>query len=327
MSICIRRREFVTALGSAVAWPLVLRAQSAVQVVGFLYNTTAAVFPNDRLSAFRRGLNEAGFAEGRNVAIEFRFADDQLERLPALAADLVRRQVVVIVANGASLPAGMAATSSIPIVFVGGNDPVKDGFVTSLSRPGGNITGVSFNTPALNGKRLELLHELIPKSVLIAVLLDPKLGPADQVQEVQAAARSLGRQIMVVQATNESEFDAAFATIVRSGAGALFVGTSSFLNSQRRQLVAFATRHALPASYEQREFAEVGGLMSYGASTIDAYRRAGLYVGRILRGEKPGDLPVELPTKYELIFNLATAKALGIEIPPNLRALADEIIE
>jgi len=324
----IPRRDFITVLGGAAAWPLAARAQQrALPVVGFLYNTTAAVFPRDRLSAFRRGLDEAGFVEGRNLAIEFRFAEDRLDRLPALATDLVRRQVAVIVVNGVSLPAAMAATSTIPIVFVAGSDPVKDGRVSSLSRPGGNVTGVSFNT-TINPKRLELLHELVPKPVVIAVLLDPNAATfEDQAQGLQAAAQVLGRKIVVVKAANENEFDAAFATITQAGAGALFVGTSAFLDSQRRQLVTFAARHTLPASYDQREFVEVGGLMSYGASTIDVYRRGGNYVGRILKGEKPGDLPVELPTKYELVFNLATAKALAIEIPPKLRALADEVIE
>jgi putative ABC transport system substrate-binding protein len=324
----VRRREFISLIGGTAVWPLAARAQqAAMAVIGFLNSTTAAVLPNERLSAFRQGLQEAGFVEGRNVAIEFRFANGQRDRLPALVADLVRRQVSVIVANGVSLSAAMAATSTIPIVFIGGTDPVAQGLVTSVSRPSGNVTGISFTKPALSSKRLELLHELLPKPIVIAVLLDSK-GPAfeAQLQDVVAAARTLGREIVVAKATSEAGLDASFATIRQAAAGALFVGSSAFFMSQRRKLVTLAG-HALPASYEGREFVELGGLMSYGASVADAYRRGGSYVGRILKGAKPSDLPLELPTRFELVINMKTARALGLTIPPTLLALADEVIE
>jgi putative ABC transport system substrate-binding protein len=326
----ITRRQLAAALGAAVTvLPFTVRAQRrAMPVVGFLHSTTAAVFLNDRLSAFRQGLNEAGFAEGRNVAIDFRFAEDQHDRLAPLAADLVRRGVAAIVVNGVSLSAAMAATSTIPIVLVGGTDPVAQGLVTSLNRPGGNVTGVSFVKPALNSKRLELLRELIPRPTAIAVLLN-SAGPAfgAQLRDLEATARSLGQQIVVVKVTNEGELDTALTTIIQSGAGALFVGSSAFFVSERRRLVLFAADHALPASYDGREFVEVGGLMSYGASAIDAYRRGGAYVGRILEGAKPSDLPIELPTKFDLVINLATANALGLDVPRRVLAQATEVIK
>jgi putative tryptophan/tyrosine transport system substrate-binding protein len=325
----MERRQFITLLGgAAVASPRVVRAQQpAMPVIGFLHSTTAAATSN-RVAAFRQGLNEAGFVDGRNVAIEFRFAEGHLDRLPALAADLVGRRVAVIVTDYTSAPAAKAATSTIPIVFVTGADPVEGGLVGSLKRPGGNVTGVSFFAAPVSAKRLELLHALLPKPVVIALLLDPNpLSGEAQLRDINAAARALGRHIPIVQAGTESEIDAAFATIVQAGAGALFVGTGAFYNSHRRKLVALADRHALPASYHLREFVEDGGLMSYGASDTDAQRRAGRYVGRILKGEKPGDLPIELPTKYEFVINLATARALKLEIPPTLRALADKVIE
>jgi putative ABC transport system substrate-binding protein len=326
----MRRREFLTLLGGAVtAWPRAARAhQAAIPVVGYLDSRVAAA-SSYQVEAFRRGLNEAGFVEGRNVAIEYRWAEDQYDRLPALAADLVRGGAAVIVVNNSSVvSAAKAATSTIPIVFVGGIDPVEAGFVASLNRPGGNVTGVSYISGTLNPKRLELLHELVPKPALFAVLLDPNAPSLEsQLRDIEVAARALGRQILVVKAGTESEIDAAFATIVQASAGALFVAGSSLYHSRRRQLVALAGRHALPASYVLREFVAVGGLMSYGASDTDAYHRGGLYVSRILKGAKPGDLPIELPTKYELVFNLATAKALRLEIPAKLLALADEVIE
>jgi putative ABC transport system substrate-binding protein len=322
----MKRREFITLAGGAAAWSLAARAQQpAMPVIGWLDNTTEAGTAA-RVSAFRQGLNESGFVEGRNVAIEFRWADGQLDRLPVLAADLVRRRVAAIVVNNTATSAAKAATSTIPIVFVTGGDPVEAGLVTSLSRPGGNVTGVSFTATPLNPKRLELLHELVPKPALIAVLMDANLLEV-QLREMEAAARALGRQILIVKAGNEREIEAAFATIVQAGTGALFVGAGAFYNSRRRQIVALAGRHALPASYHLREFVVAGGLMSYGSSDTDAYRRGGLYVGRILKGAKPSDLPVELPTRYELVFNLATAKALRLEIPPKLLALADEVLE
>ena len=296
-------------------------------VIGFLNSTTASATSN-RVAAFRQGLNEGGFVDGRNVAIEFRFAEGRLDRLPALAADLVGRRVSIIVTDYTSGLAAKAATSTVPIVFATGADPVEAGLVGSLNRPGGNVTGVSWFTAPVTAKRMELLHALLPQPVAIAVLVDVKtLSGEVQLRDMEAAARTLGRQIPIVQAGTESEIDVAFATIVQEGAGALFVGTGAFYNSHRRKLVALAERHALPASYPLREFVEVGGLMSYGASDTDAHRRAGRYVGRILKGEKPSDLPVELATRYELVINLATARALKLEIPPNLRALTDAVIE
>jgi putative ABC transport system substrate-binding protein len=327
----MRRREFLTLLGTSAAAvrPLAARAQQrATPVIGYLDSKVAAG-ASHQVAGFRQGLSEAGFVEGRNVAIEFRWAEDQIDRLPALAADLVRRQVAVIIVNNASAPAAKAATSTIPIVFVSGDDPVAAGHVTSLNRPGGNLTGVSFTQSPLNPKRLELLHELVPEALRsIAVLMDSTAPALEaQLRGMEAAARALGRQILIVKAGTESEINAAFATMVQAGAGALFVAAGSFYVSRRRQLVALAARHALPASFGSREFVALGGLMSYGASDTDAYRRGGIYVGRILKGEKPGDLPVELPTRYELVFNLATAKALKIDIPTKLLALADEVIE
>ena len=324
----IRRRDFITLLGgAAAAWPLAARAQQpAMPVVGWL-DTTAASTAN-RVSAFRRGLGVAGFVEGRTVAIEFHFAGDHLDRLPALAADLVRRQVAAIVVNNpVAMLAAKAETSTIPIIFVSGADPVEAGMVTSVNRPNGNVTGVSFTTNALNPKRLELLHELVPKHTVIALLRWDQPYRVAQLRDMEIAARALGRQMLIVRAEIESEIDAAFATIVQAGVGALFVDTGPFFFSRRQQIVALAARHSLPASYSLREFVASGGLMSYGTSDTDAYRRGGLYVGRILKGEKPADLPVELPTRYELVFNLATAKALKLDIPPKLLALADELIE
>jgi putative ABC transport system substrate-binding protein len=329
----MNRRAVISLIGGAAAVaqlpPRAARAQQATMpVIGYL-NSKMEAASSYQVSAFRQGLGEAGFVEGRNVAIEFRWAEGQLDRLPALAADLVRRQVAAIVTEAATTPAAMAATSTIPIIFVSGSDPVRAGFVNSLSRPGGNVTGVGMTTTPLDAKRLELLHELVPKPAIIAALMDSMSvqQPEANVQALDAAARALRRQILIVNASTESEIDAGFATIARSGAGALFVGTGPFYLGKRRELVALAARHALPASYQLREFVAAGGLMSYGASDTDGYRRGGRYVGRILQGAKAGDLPVDLPTKYELVLNLATAKVLRLEIPPNLLALADEVIE
>ena len=327
----IKRREFIGLIGGAAAWPIVARAQqTALPVIGFLHHATAAVLGN-RVVAFRQGLNEAGFIEGRNVIIEFLWAEDDLGRLPALAADLVRRRVTVIAASGTAASTAKAATTTIPIVFISGNDPVDEGLVTSLNPSGGNLTGVSFTGPPLDLKRLELLHELAPKPSTIGVLFGPRTSQrtfdAKLQQDFEAAARTLGRDIIIAKAETDAEIDAAFATIVQTGARALFVSASSFFTGRRRQITALAARYALLASYETREYVEIGGLMSYGASSTDAYRRGGVYVGRILKGEKPGDLPVDLPTRYELVINLATAKAYGVDIPPKLLALADEVLQ
>jgi ABC-type uncharacterized transport system substrate-binding protein len=324
------RRQLAAALGGVLTTlPLAARAQQReMPVIGFLHSATAAVFLNDRLLAFRQGLSEAGFSEGRNVAIEFRFANGERDRLPVLAADLVRRGVTAIVVNGVSLSAAMAATSTIPIVFVGGTDPVAQGLVSNLHRPGGNVTGISSNKPGVSSKRLQFLHELLPNPTVVAALLDQG-GPAfeTQLQDVNVGAQALGRRIVVVKATSDGDLDAAFATVLQAAAGALFVGSSAFFLRQRQQLVKFAANHALPASYDGREFVQLGGLMSYGANVTDAYYRGGAYVGRILKGTKPIDLPLELPTRFDLVINLGTAKALTLEVPRHLLAQAAEMIE
>jgi putative tryptophan/tyrosine transport system substrate-binding protein len=324
------RRAFITLLGgAAAAWPLAARAQRpSIPVIGFLDANTAADTAY-RVSAFRDGLKEAGFIDGHNVAIEFRWAENKPDRLPALAADLAQRQVAVIAGPNTAMRAARAATSTIPIVFVSGSDPIATGLVSNLSRPGGNITGVSFASVPLQPKRLGLLHELVPPPATIAWLRDPR-APSFEIEEkeVPPAARELGRQLLALNAQSEREIDAAFATIVQSRAGALLVGSSPLFNNRRRQLAALAARHGVPAIGTIREFVLAGGLMSYGASDTDAYRRAGShYVAPILRGTKPGDLPVEMPTKYELVISVVAAKALGLDVPAKLLALADEVIE
>jgi ABC-type uncharacterized transport system substrate-binding protein len=324
----LKRREFITLLGAAAAWPLAVRAQqSAMPVIGFLRSTSAAGSTH-LVGAFWQGLNEAGFVENQNVAIEYRWGDDQRDRLPGLVADLLRRRAAVIVANTVGAQAAKAATATTPIVFLAGSDPVKLGLVASLARPGGNITGLVFTTTDITAKRLGLLHELAPKAAVIAVLLDPNFpGASAELQGVEEARRTIGPQIVIVKAASEGEFNSAFAAIDRAGAGALYVGGGPFFNSRRRQIIAWVSRQGLPASYVSRAHVEAGGLMSYGASQTDAYRRAAGYVGRILKGEKAGDLPVELASKFDLIINLATAKGMGLEIPPMLLARADEVIE
>jgi len=330
MASHIGRRKFLATLGgAAAAWPLAARAQRlSVPVIGFLDATTAAdtIY---RVSAFRDGLKEAGFIDGHNVAIELRWAENKFDRLPALAADLAQRQVAVIVGPNTAMRVVRTATSTIPIVFVSGGDPIESGLVTNLSRPGGNITGVSFASAGLQTKRLGLLHELVPPPAIIAWLRDPRDPSFEgQDKELPPAARELGRQLLALNAQSVGEIDAAFATIVQSRAGALLVGNSILFNNRRRQLAALAARHGVPAIGGIREFVLAGGLMSYGASDTDAYRRAGSqYVAPILRGTKPGDLPVEMPTKYELVINVVAAKALGLEIPDRLLALADDVIE
>jgi putative tryptophan/tyrosine transport system substrate-binding protein len=324
----INRREFITLLGGAAAWPLAARAQRpSIPVVGFLRSTTAAGAAH-LVAAFRQGLNEAGFVEGQNVVVEYRFADDQEDRIPGMAAELVRRQVAVIKANGIAVPAAKAATATIPIVFTTGFDPVRTGFVTSLSRPGGNVTGVVFTISDLAAKQLALLHELVPKAAIIAVLGHANEPELDiELREIEAAGRAIGRQVLVVKAASGRELNDAVATVVQARAGALLVRGGALFFSRRRQLVALTARHALLASYVSREYVELGGLMSYGPSLSDAYRRAGIYVGRILKGAKPADLPVEMASKFELVINLATAKAIDFDIPPTLLARADEVIE
>jgi putative tryptophan/tyrosine transport system substrate-binding protein len=325
----VRRREFIALIGgAAVAWPVAARAQQ-VPVVGFLATTSPAPFAH-LVAGFRRGLQEAGFLEGRNVAIEYRWAEGRYDQVPALAADLVQRQVAVIVTTGGetSAVAAKAATKTIPIVFNTGTDPVRLGLVTSLARPGGNATGVNIFTTELAEKRLGLLHDLIPAASTIAVLLNPNFAPAVvNLQESEVAARAAGRTVVAFHASRDDEIETAFARIIQMRPGALLVGSDPFFNSRREQIVALAARHAIPAIYEWREFAQAGGLMSYGTSLIEAYRQQGVYAGRILKGEKPADLPVVQLSKFELIINLITAKTLGLTFPPGLLAIADEVIE
>jgi putative tryptophan/tyrosine transport system substrate-binding protein len=306
----------------------VVRAQQAMPVVGFL----DARSPGENVAgaaAFRQGLSEAGYVEGRNVAIEYRWAEGQYDRIPALAADLVRRQVAVILAAGPpSAPAARAATTTIPIVFIIGLDPIQLGLVASLNRPGGNATGIHLFTTALEPKKLEVLHEFVPKATAVGVLVNPGSPAAEPVSNnLREAGRALGLAIHIVGASTEREIDAAFATLVQRGVGALLVGNDPFFTGQRDQLVALAARHALATLYSQRESVIAGGLVSYGNNVIDAYRQAGAYTGKILAGEKPADLPVLQPTKFELVINRKTARALDLEVPAKLLFTADEVIE
>ena len=326
----MRRREFITLIGGAVAWPLSARAQQpAMPVVGIL-GTGSPLSDAFRVAAVRQGLIEAGYVEGRNVTFEYHWAEDHYERLPVLAAELVRREVAVIVAIGGitTAVAAKSATSTIPIVFEMGGDPVKQGLVASLARPGGNVTGVSILIGTLIAKLFEVLHETVPKTVLIAFLVNPTNADAEiQTKNALAAAKSVGQKLLVVQAHTDSELEAAFVTLGQQRAGALVVGAEPFFISRRDKLVELAARQKVPAIYALREFAAAGGLMSYGTSITEALRIVGLYAGRILKGEKPADLPVQQSTKVELVINLKTANALGLTVPPQIVARADEVIE
>jgi putative ABC transport system substrate-binding protein len=328
MTVTIGRRELLAALGSAaVAWPLAARAQQpAMPMVGFLRGGTVDDVPH-RVAVFRQGLKEAGFVGGQNVAIELH-STDLYDRLPALVVDLIRRRVAVIVANYPAALAAKTATTTVPIVFVIGGDPVRDGLVANLNRPGGNVTGVSFISADLGAKQLGLLRELRPGAARIAVLVDPQWPTTERfLSELQAAALAVGQQLIVLDVSSGYQIETAFTTLVQRGAIALLAGSSAFMYSQRERLIELAARHRIPAIYAWREAVAVGGLVSYAPSITDAYRQAGVCAGRILKGEKPGDLPVILPTKFELVVNVKTAKALGIEIPDKLFALAGEVIE
>ena len=325
----LNRRDFITLLGgAATAWPLAARGQQpAMPVIGFLRSTSLAA-STPMVTGFRQGLTAAGFTEGQNVAIEYRYADNQLERLPGLVAELIRLPVAVIVANNMPALAAKAATTTVPIVFAIGSDPVVDGLVADLNQPGGNVTGVSFVSGLLGAKRLDMLRQLVPTAATIAMLggTDTLEGRIER-RDIDLAAQALGQQLIVATVSTEGEFDGAFTSIVGRGAKALLVGTGPLLTSNRERIVALAARHAIPAIYALREFVVAGGLMSYGASIAEAYRQAGMYAGRVLKGEKPADLPVMQSTKFELVINLKTAKTLHLSIPPGVLALADEVIE
>lgn len=323
----MRRREFITLLGGSVAWPLTARAQQAMPVVGLLRSTPAGPF-TQIVAAFRQGLTEAGYTEGKNVVIEQRWADNHLDKLPELAADLVSRKAAVIVGNGPSVDAARVAVPTTPFVFVIGGDPVALGLVSSLNRPGGNLTGISFFGNRLGAKRLGLLRELVPQANVIAALVDPSFPEAVvELRAVEEAGSTIGQKIASFKAESDRDFDAAFTQMNQSGAGALVVIGSPLFTSKSRSLVALSARHNIPTIYDQRDYVVGGGLISYSTSFTDAYRQAGVYAGRILKGEKPSDLPVVLPTKFELVINLKTAKSLRLTIPSGVMAIADEVIE
>jgi putative ABC transport system substrate-binding protein len=327
----MKRREFITLLGgAAVAWPLAARAQQTqMPVVGFLGSASAEPWTRF-VAAFRAGLKDRGYVDGQNVAIEFRWAEGRYEHLPALAADLVRREAAVLVSTGGlpTIRAAMAATTTIPIVFTTGGDPVRLGLVASLSRPGGNVTGVNLFTAEMDAKRLGLLRDMVPALTSIAALINPNNPPAEsQSKNIREAARSFGLQVHFLHASTERELEAAFSSLAQLQVGAMQVASDPFFNSRRDYVVALAARHRIPAIYEQREFAATGGLMSYGANFLDAYRQAGVYTGRILKGEKPASLPVMQSTEFEFVINLNTARALSLDVPPGVSAQADEVVE
>ena len=330
--IDMKRREFITLLsGAAALWPLAARTQQLAMPFVGLVNAGSREMAAERVAAFRNGLSENGYVEGQNVTVEYHWLDGQYDRLPALMADLVRRRVAVIATPGGNLAAQMAktATATIPIVFSVGEDPVKLGLVASLARPGGNATGINFFAQEVTAKRLGLLHELVPKAVRIAVLVNPANAPTAEaaLREIPEAARAIGLQIQVFKASTSREIEAAFATLVREGADALFVAADGFFASRRVQFATLAAHYRIPAAYVGREIVEVGGLMGYGTDTFDMFRQVGVYTGQILKGAKPADLPVLQSTKFEFVINLQTARALGIEVPNSLQLLADEVIE
>jgi putative ABC transport system substrate-binding protein len=324
----MKRREFISLLGGAASWPLAVRAQQAgMHAIGFLNGQSPVSFAH-LLRAFHQGLNETGYVDGQNATIEYRWAEGQVDRLPELARDLVRRQVAVIVAAGGAHLAAKAATRNIPIVFTTPGEPVQEGLVASFNRPGGNATGISVFTVTLEAKRFELLHELVPKAATFGVLLDPTFSSVDmQLSEVRTAARATGHELRVLSVSTDADIDEAFSILVKIRAGGLVAGGNPFLNGKRDKLIALAAREAIPTIYEAREATIAGGLMNYGPSITDVYRQLGIYTGRILKGEKPSDLPVLQPAKFDLLINLRTAKALGLEVPPSLLARADEVIE
>jgi putative ABC transport system substrate-binding protein len=327
----MRRREFITLLGGAAAWPVVSRAQQpAVPVIGFLTNGSPDGFA-ERLRGFRQGLKESGYVEGENVAIEHRWAENRTDRLPLLAAELVSRRVAVIAAPGGAVTALAAkvASPTIPIVFAFGEDPVRLGLVTSLARPGGNLTGINFFNSELTAKRLEILHELLPKASRVAVLVNPgdTVNAETTARDVRAAAHATGLEALVFNASTSAEVDAAFASFIHDRPDAVFVAGNTFFNGRRVQLVQLASHHRIPGAYGGRDYPDIGGLMSYGTNITDAYRQTGVYVGRILKGAKPADLPVMQPSKFELVINNQTARMLGLTMPPSLLATADEVIE
>jgi putative ABC transport system substrate-binding protein len=325
----VKRREFITLLGGAAAWPLAVRAQQAMPVIGILGSVSPVPYAG-LVAAIKEGLQQTGYVEGRNVAIEYRWAEGQYDRLPQQAAELVNRgvAVIILVGGGPTTAAAKAATATVPIVFITGEDPVKTGAVAALNRPGGNATGVSLLTVAMEAKRLQLLHELVPTATVVAIIVNPNNPQADQqLQELQAAARALGVQVEVFKAGTPSEIDIAFANAVQRRAGALHMAGDAFFNTRKEQFVVLSARHLLPTIFHLREYSAAGGLISYGPSLKDAYRQQGIYAGRILKGEKAAEMPVQQAVKVELVINLQTAKILGVNIPLPLLGRADEVIE